>query len=133
MSLAVTDSQALIWRVVGPQRKLGRRALNVFERADRGEAVIYIPALALVEVAEASRRGCIRLDPTFGRWAERLLATPRFLAADLTPAIVLKAESLYAIPERTDRLIAATALHLELPLITNDPDITAIPGLATIW
>lgn len=133
MSAVVTDSQALIWYGLGPQRKLGRRARATFERVDRGQAVVHVPVLVLVEIAEASRRGSVRCGPTFSGWAERLLASGRFLAADLTPAIVLRAESLYGIPERTDRLIAATAAHLELPLITNDPAIARIPGLTTIW
>jgi predicted nucleic acid-binding protein len=33
-------------------------------------------------------------------------------------------EPLHDIPELHDRLIAATAMHLDLPLITNDPVIS---------
>jgi PIN domain nuclease of toxin-antitoxin system len=133
MSVAVTDSQALIWYATGPTRKLGRRARNLFARAERGEATIYIPVLVLVEIAEAMRRGAVLSDFGFGRWSERLLASRRFSAVDLTPAVVVEAEALYAIPERGDRLIAATASHLACPLITNDPAISRVPGLATIW
>jgi PIN domain nuclease of toxin-antitoxin system len=67
------------------------------------------------------------------RWTERLLASRGFAAVDLTAAIVLQAESLYAIPERGDRLIAATAVSLECPLITNDPAIARLPNVKTIW
>jgi predicted nucleic acid-binding protein len=37
------------------------------------------------------------------------------------------------IPERGDRLIAATALELDYPLITRDPEIAAAAGLELIW
>ena len=82
MTLAVTDTHALIWYATGRQRKLGRGARAVFERAERGEAVIYIPALVLVELAEAVRRGAIRADEGFSRWSERLLDGRRFIAAE---------------------------------------------------
>jgi PIN domain nuclease of toxin-antitoxin system len=133
MSVAVTDSHALIWHAMGPQRKLGRGARAVFERAERGHATIYVPVLVLVEIAEAIRRGVIRCDGGFSRWTERLLGSGRFVAADLTPAVVLAAEGLYAVPERGDRLVAATARHLDCPLITKDPAMERLPGLTTIW
>jgi PIN domain nuclease of toxin-antitoxin system len=133
MSVAVTDTHALIWYAIGPPRKLGRRARALFERAERGQATIYVPVLVLVEIAEAIRRGTIHSPGGFGRWAERLLASGHFLTADLTPAIVRAAEALYAVPERGDRLVAATAWHLECPLVTKDAAIARVPGLATIW
>ena len=133
MAVAVTDSHALIWYAIGPHRKLPRRARALFQRADKGQATIYVPTLVLVDVAEAIRRGVIRCEGGFRRWAGRLLATGHFVAADLTADIVLEAEALYAIPERGDRLIAATAAHLDLPLISNDPAMGRIPSIRTIW
>lgn len=133
VSVAVTDSQALIWYAMGPHRKLGRRARALFDRTDKGQATIYVPVLVLVEIAEALRRGVIRCDGGFSRWAARLLSSGRFPVADMTADVVLEAESLYTIPERGDRLIAATAAHLDVPLITNDPAIARVPTLRTIW
>jgi PIN domain nuclease of toxin-antitoxin system len=46
--------------------------------------------------------------------------------------IVLEAEALYGIPERGDRLIAATAASLGCPLMTSDSHI-AHQGIRTIW
>lgn len=131
--VAVTDSHALIWYAMGPGRRLGRAARAVFGRAERGEATIYVPTLVLVEVAEAVRRGALRFDGGFSRWARALLASGRFVAADLTADVVLEADGLYAIRERGDRLIAATAVHLECPLITRDPALARVPSLATVW
>lgn len=87
----------------------------------------------LVEIAEAIRRGVIRCEGGFSRWAGRLLASGGFLAADLTAAVVFEAESLYTVPERGDRLIAATAAHLGVPLITRDPALGRVPAIRTIW
>ena len=141
--VAVTDSHALIWYAMGPGRRLGRAARALFARAERGEATIYVPTFVLVEVAEAIRRGGLRFDLStvasakvdagFSRWARALLTSGGFAAADLTAAVVLEADGLYAIRERGDRLIAATAVHLECPLITRDPALARVPSLTTIW
>ena len=96
MNVAVTDTHALIWYAAGPQRRLGRRARAVFDRAERGQAVIYIPALVLVELAEAMRRGIVRSDDGFSRWSEQLLGSRHFVVADLTAAVVREAEGLWS-------------------------------------
>jgi PIN domain nuclease of toxin-antitoxin system len=133
MSVAVTDSHALIWYAMGPSRRLGRRARALFARAESGRATIYVPTLVLVEIAEAARRGIITCEGGFSRWAERLLSSGHFPGVELTTAVVLEAEALYAIPERGDRLIAATAAHLDAPLITSDPAIARVASVRTIW
>lgn len=133
MSLAVIDTHALIWALTGQRRRLGRHALRLVERADRGEAALYIPTISLVEVGEAERRGAIRLTSGFDRWVEELFATGQFHPVDLTASIVRRAQALFAIPERGDRLIAASALELDLPLITRDPKIASAAAVRLIW
>lgn len=131
--LAVTDSHGLIWYATGRKRKLGSKARRLFERADSAGAAVYIPSIALAEIAEASHRGIVRLRSGFTSWCKGLLSSPHFIAVDLRVEVVLKAEELYAIRERGDRLIAATAAVLDLPLITRDPDIAEAAGVELLW
>lgn len=105
----------------------------MFADAENGRASIYVPTIALLEISESARRGRITLAGGFGRWADGLFASRQFIAVDLTLPVVLAAEALYAIPERADRLIAATALHLACPLITRDPMIGRAANIETIW
>lgn len=133
MTLAVTDTHALIWWSRGEVKKLGRVSRGMFEKAESGRAAIYVPVFSLIEVAEAMRRGFFVPTHTFEGWTRQLLASGAFIPVDLSPDILYEAESLYAIPERGDRLIAATALHLAYPLITKDPAVKAVRGLDTIW
>jgi hypothetical protein len=66
-------------------------------------------------------------------WEEALFSSGRYFPIDLTRDVVRTAERLYGIPERGDRLIAASAVELGAPLITRDPEITKAAGVTTIW
>lgn len=55
------------------------------------------------------------------------------MAAELNVEVALEAHSLDQVQKRVDRLIAATALHLDLPLITRDRALGTATGVRTIW
>jgi PIN domain nuclease of toxin-antitoxin system len=131
--IAVVDTHALVWYAVGRRGRLGRKAAAFLDRVDAGEAAAWIPAIVLVELLEAAHRGVIRLAGGSEAWIERLTGSGSFFVADLTAAIALRADALYAIPERGDRLIAATAAHLDLPLVTRDRAIARAAAVSLVW
>ena len=59
-TIAVTDTHSLLW-YADPRahKKLGRDALAHFQRVDRREAAVYVPALVLAEVGELAHLGRI--------------------------------------------------------------------------
>src|SRR5688500_7620535 len=130
---AVTDSHALMWFASGASRKLGRDALRIYRLASEDRARIHVPALCLVELFEQVRRGRYRLQQSPRDWLRLLQGTTSFRIAALDVDAVLAAESLYDIPERADRLIAATARSLDLPLITPDAEIARAANVDVIW
>jgi PIN domain nuclease of toxin-antitoxin system len=129
---AVTDTHALIW-MASDERRVGGRARQLFASASAGEAQLFVPTLALVEIGEAVHRGRFSPAAGFDEWVRELLSAPGFRAVDLTLAIVRRANGLYAIPERGDRLLVATALELGCPLISRDRTIAASGLVAIIW
>lgn len=131
--LAVVDTHALIWYAVEEWAKLGTQARRVFREVESGNGAIFVPALVLAELSEAVDRGQVDLPEGFVRWGRRIFSSGRFFPVDLSWQIVQRAEELYVIPERGDRLIAATALELDYPLITRDPEIAAAAGLELVW
>jgi predicted nucleic acid-binding protein len=59
---------------------------------------------------------------------------PIFLAPlDLSISETMQQIDRQIVPEMPDRIIAATALYLDLPLITRDLKIQALSNLQTIW
>jgi PIN domain nuclease of toxin-antitoxin system len=131
--VAVTDTHALIWAIEGQGKRLGKHARRLFDSADEGKGAIFIPAQALAELGEACHLNRVRLDLPFEEWARAAFASGKYHEAQLTAEIVYAAQRLYSIPERGDRLIAATAIVLDLPLITRDPEIQRAAGVECIW
>ena len=132
MTQFVTDTHPLIWYSQSLPKKLGRRARRAFEKAEAGQAVVYVPTMVLVESLELVRSGLVNLTLLPDDWIAALFDTGGFVEADLTTDVILAAHELYAIPERADRLIAATARSLGLPLITRDQTIAAA-GVDVVW
>ncbi len=131
---AVVDTHALLWWLGGRLRSLGRSARGFVERVDAGDAVAHIPTFVLAEVSEAMRRGIFTLGEPFETFLLRLENTPsRYRVVPLDSAIVSRSHALFDIPERGDRLIAATALHLGLPLLTRDAAIAHALGNDVLW
>ncbi|WP_228014505.1 hypothetical protein [Fortiea sp. LEGE XX443] len=58
MSDLVTDTHALIW-YLEDSPNLSTAANQAFERCDRGEIVIYIPTICLVEIVYLQENGRI--------------------------------------------------------------------------
>lgn len=128
------DTHALLWWLLGRVERLGRAARRFVADVDRGAAVACVSTLSLVEVGEALRAGRVRLPMPFTAFVAGLDATPgRYLVVPFTAAMAVRAHDLHAIPERGDRLIAATALELGYPLITRDPEIAAVIGVEQLW
>ena len=133
MALAVADTHALLWYVQSKWGKLGRESRRFFERVDAGTASVFVPTMVMAEVCESARAGDISLPGGFSAWGDALFASGFFHVVDLTWSIVRRSEELFAVPERGDRLIAATALELGVPLLTRDPEIAEAAGVEIIW
>jgi PIN domain nuclease of toxin-antitoxin system len=94
----------------------------------------YISAVSLVEVVYLVERG--RIDPSaFERFTTELDSeNPAFrvVPLDTHVAATLRRVPRNVVPDMPDRIIAATALHLGLPLVTRDRRLQSA-GIQTIW
>ncbi len=130
---AVLDTHAAIWYVFTPS-DLSRAAHQFVRRAIASDKPVYISAISLVETIYLVERGRISLEAF-----RRIEAALKDAASGLivAPVDASVAEAVPKIPravvsDMPDRIIAATALHLGLPLVTRDQRIQSA-GIQTIW
>jgi predicted nucleic acid-binding protein len=119
MNNFVTDTQALVKFMMG-QKVINDVCHQAFLDADQGENVIIIPAIVLMEVLYLFEKNRIQVDLF---QAEELMQSENYHFEPLGLEILKVASKITDIPELHDRLIAATARYLDLPIITNDPAI----------
>ena len=117
MSSYVTDTQGLVKFMMG-QKVINDAAHQVYLSADKGEATIIIPAVVLMEVMYLFEKNRIKIGLL---QTEDLMESQNYQFEPLSFEILKTASEINDIAELHDRLIAATARHLDLPLITNDP------------
>ena len=130
---AILDTHAAVWYPLD-SKKLPLRVFELIDGAAGSGEPVYISAVTLVEVAYLVERRRIPAN-TFDMFvAELREKNPAFVAVPLDSQV---AEALRTIPgkdipDMPDRIIAATALHLGVPLVTRDRRIQAA-GIQTIW
>jgi len=133
MASVVADTHALVWYILEPER-LSLNALTAFEQAAANGDLVYSSAISIVEICYLVERG--RLPETVLRRLIDALRDPDagvvVTPVDLNIGLAIQLINRDAIPDMPDRIIAATAIHLELPLVTRDQRIWAA-GINTIW
>ena len=131
MSVYVTDTHPLIWYASGTHRQLSRNVRRIFQSASNDEALIYVPAFVLWELAMLLKSGRIALNEPYGDWVMHLLAQPGYALASVNTEILIEAFA-YPFADPFDSVIAATARVMDLPLLTRDADISD-SGLADAY
>lgn len=122
----VTDTQCLLWHL-NRDRHLPKGARSIFEAADKGHAQVLVPSMVLVESVFLLQRQRVAQAVV-----EKLLQLPEdadasfcVVSLDLSVARASADFGPAAVPELADRIIAATARALNLPLLTVDHAIAA--------
>lgn len=133
MGAVVADTHALIWYLFEPKR-LSSAARTALLQAEANPGTIYVPTISVVEARYLVEKGTLT-ESIFKELVDSLLAANTALTvASLTLDIAraLKEVPKNSIPDMPDRIIAATALHFGLPLITRDRKIQA-SQIESIW
>jgi PIN domain nuclease of toxin-antitoxin system len=130
---AVTDTHGLIWYLEDSPH-LGAGARAAFNACDRGESVIYVPTICLVEIIYLQEKGRIPADLKAQLDTALEAGTTGLILASLTAAVANAVARVprTEVPDMPDRIIAATALNLGLPLISRDRAIR-LSTVQTVW
>ncbi len=133
MLRAVADTHTVIWYLFADER-LSATARAAIEEATASGDQIALSSITLAEIVYLSEKGRVapatldRLLTAMDRENAALVEIP----FDHHIALALRKVERGQIPDLPDRIIAATALHLGLPLISRDRRIQ-VAGLNTIW
>lgn len=125
----VADTVALV--IYLEKRRLGGDSQLIFDSAENSNTIIHIPAIVFAEILYLSEKG--RISTNLQDVKNLLRANPNFRECPLTQEIIETTEQITDIPELHDRLISATARHLNLELITTDTKIQNSAFVKTIW
>jgi PIN domain nuclease of toxin-antitoxin system len=129
---AVADTHAILFHAAGG-RGLGPKAAAMFDRCERQQAVIYVPAIVIWEVSLLARVSRVNLRRTVRGFFDDLFSNPSYQPVDMTAEQIYMADELRFSRDPFDLLICATARALELPLLTRDADIRAARVVPVIW
>ena len=130
---AVLDTHAAVWYLL-KSPSLSSNALYAIERALQSGEPVFVPSICLVEIiylVEKCRLPMAALDRLMMAFDIQSMAL-RVAPLDVDTAMFIKQIPRDAVPDMPDRIIAATALRLGLPLVSRDQRMTTA-GIEIIW
>lgn len=133
MVAAVADTHAALWFLFGDPR-LSPAARIAIETAAANRRKVAIAPVTLAEIVYLCEKN--RITPTAFEDLKAALQNPNhvFEEAPFTMAVVkaMRAVPRDDVPDMPDRIVAATGVHLGVPVISRDGRIRAA-NIETLW
>ncbi len=129
----IIDTHVVIW-YFGDPTELSKPAENAIDKAEIN-GIIYVSSITIVELIYLIEKNKIPSDVLVSLRNALDDSTTAFRLIELSGEIADKLGKIsrQTVPDMPDRIIAATALHLNLPLVTKDHKIQALTSIQTIW
>ena len=131
--MILLDTCAIIFAALTPE-KMAKKAAKEIARGIESK-MLACSDISLWEMAMLISKGRLKPAADSRTFISRVVAAYQLNVLPITPEIaVLSAdERLSNRKDPCDRIIAATALHHKMPLITSDAGLRTLAGLKTIW
>ncbi len=133
MTDIVVDTHIVVWYFADPTQ-FSTLAENAIDGAETS-GTIFVSSITIVELIYLIEKNKIRRDVLNLLRVALDDSTTAFRLMELSREIADEVENIprSAVPDMPDRIISATALHLNLPLVTKDDKIRALRSIQTIW
>lgn len=133
MIAGVADTHAALWHLFDDPR-LSRAASEFIANAAASRQKIALSAITLAEIVYLIEKN--RLPPIAYEAVSNALADPEhvFAEAACTVAVIqaMRQVPRAEIPDMPDRIVAATAVYFDVPVISRDGRIRA-SSIQTVW
>lgn len=118
--MVLLDTHVLVWLLSGNSR-LGTQARGFIQQAAK-DNVLLVSAITPWEIAMLVSKGRLTLDRDVGEWVAFALALPGLRLSPLSPEVAVASTRLPGAihPDPADRIITATARHVNAVLVTED-------------
>jgi PIN domain nuclease of toxin-antitoxin system len=129
--LIVLDTHVLLWWAVDPDRLSSAAAasLKAMERSGG-----FASAISIWELGVKIQRGKLELGIPIAEFARRIQMSATIELLPVTTAIWLRSlELAWNHRDPADRVIVATALQQDVPLLTADTEIHRFGGVSCVW
>ena len=130
----VLDTHTFIWQIEDSP-KLSPTARGLLDRIDEGDLVGIVPSIVLVEMiylVEKYRIPTAALDLALEVF-ENGSSNYQMLSLGMAVTRGLRQIPRSTVPDMPDRIIAATALAMNLPLLSRDTSISALDVIEVVW
>ncbi|MCW5821831.1 MAG: type II toxin-antitoxin system VapC family toxin [Cyanobacteria bacterium TGS_CYA1] len=130
----VSDTHPLLHYFCSSNRKLSLKVKQIFDDCIyNGKSAIYVPAAVLLEISILIQSGKIQISEFYGDWIDALFANQMVNPAPFDHETAKLVHHLNFNSDLFDKSIVATALQLDLPLITNDSKIHENKPCLLVW
>ena len=134
MADLVVDTYTAIWYFANSP-EISALATQAIDNAFANGNAVILSTISIVEIIYLIDKGKLFLQNLNCLMQYLKLPNSSFITQDLTEEIAQTVAQISrsTVPDMPDRIIAATALHLNLPLVTKDHKIQALRNIQTIW
>lgn len=114
----LADTVALILHI-GKEKRIGNIAPKILSEADQGKHRIFVSCMSYMEILYLSEKNRIVID--LKKVIQFVENVDNYQEVPITGQIVSIARAIDDVPELHDRIIAASAKYLDVPILTSDP------------